>query len=301
MKTSEVGIDIPEVMGSLPNAVVARHLTAGILSGHEALPRLTLRKAAVPLSEDEMRWRTAPIRALADEAMRRFQELRTPRARAAADGWFAPRLHATLRMTRAEAADPGLWNFLALIVAPDYVIWRHKGVKGTAASRFSGRHYDQSFARLWWAAELFRNGRDYRTVELACRAQDVLNSTMRLDVIDHRPTALAFIKVLQPMLIERSSGHSDLVNALSPAVNAAGSTLLYDVLAPDEPTDDDALRLWIEESAEVPAVHWDRLPAGPDDGAVSDAAIARLTPLFEQLLTEAPKRKRPKKAKSIDE
>ncbi|UUV28479.1 DUF6339 family protein [Amycolatopsis roodepoortensis] len=296
-----MGIEIPEILGSLPNAVVARHLTTGVLSGRQMPPHLTLRKAAVPLPEGEMRWRTAPIRALVEEAMRRFQDLRTPKARAAADGWLAPRLHATLRMTRAEAADNGLWNFIALIVAPDYVIWRHLGTKGTKAVRFSGRHDLQAFSRLWWAAELFRNGSDYRTVELACRSQDVLGSPMRLDVIDHRPTALAFLRVLQEPLTKRSPRHGDLVNALSSAVNTAGSTLFYDVLAPEEPADDDALRMWIEDAAEMPAVPWDRLPVGPDDGAVDDTSIARLTPLFERLLKEAPKRDRSKRVKPIDE
>lgn len=37
--------------------------------------------------------------------------------RTRADAWLAPRLHATLRLTRQEAADRRLWNHLALAVA----------------------------------------------------------------------------------------------------------------------------------------------------------------------------------------
>ncbi|MFC7757539.1 DUF6339 family protein [Catellatospora bangladeshensis] len=193
--------DLPHVLGSLPGAAVTKHMSRGIQAGQERPPQVILRKASNPLPELEDRWRTEPVRELLDEAMRRFAG-----GRASADGWLAPRLHATLRMTRAEAADPGLWNFLAMIVAPDYVVWRHKGAEIAPAARFAGPHYKQAFARLWWAAELFRNGADYRPVELACRVQDVLNTTMRLDVIDHRPTALAIVGVLERLLADGSPG-----------------------------------------------------------------------------------------------
>ncbi|WP_236005129.1 DUF6339 family protein [Amycolatopsis pittospori] len=226
-----------------------------------------------------------------DVAMERFEERPTD-----ADGWLAPRLHATLRMTRAEAADGRLWNYLAMIAAPDYVVWRHKGTEITATSRFSGPHYTQAFARLWWAAELFRNGDDYGPVEVACSVQDVLNTTMRLDVIDHRPTAIAVIRVLEELRRSNVSRLGDRVNALSSAVNAAGSTLMYDVLAPDEPVDHDAVHDWIAEAAGMAPVHWDRLPDGPDDGEVREDAVIALVPLFKQLLEEAPMRLRKKVA-----
>ncbi|MFE7884965.1 DUF6339 family protein [Streptomyces sp. NPDC057411] len=237
------------------------------------------------------RRRTAPVRELLDEAMRRFAD-----DRYAADGWLAPRLHATLRMTRAEAADSRLWNHLAMIVAPDYVVWRHKGADNAegpgiaAAARFSGPHYTQTFSRLWWAAELFRDGDDYRPVATACRVQDVLNTTMRLDVIDHRPTAQALIRVIGGLLDAGVARPGDHVNALSSAVNAAGSTLMYDVLARDVPPDMDELHDWIEAGADE-AVDWDR-PEGPRDGRVDGAAVDALLPLFEKLRAEAPLRRR---------
>ncbi|MDI5979386.1 DUF6339 family protein [Amycolatopsis magusensis] len=219
--------------------------------------------------------------------MRRFEAKRT-----AADGWLAPRLHATLRMSRAEAADARLWNFLALLVAPDYVIWRHRGKKLAQAARFSGAHHTQAFARLWWAAELFRDGEDYRPVETACRVQDVLNTTMRLDVVDHRPTALAIVRITHRLLEENVPRPGDQVNALSAAINSAGSTLVYEALAPDPGPDTDSVHEWIAGAESAPAVPLDRLPDGPADGAVADSAIRNLVPLFEQMLADAPKRSR---------
>lgn len=287
---STVPADIPPRLGLLADTVVAKYLSRGIQTGQEHPPVVALFNASKKLPETDIRWRTAPVRELLDKAMQRYADSRTN-----ADAWLAPRLHATLRLTRAEAADSRLWNFLAILVAPDYVVWRHKSKEGeklTAAARFSGIHYIQTFARLWWAAELFRNGEDYRPAEIACQVQDFFNSTLRLDVIDHRPTALAIARIVERLISEGATPVGDHVNALSSAVNAAGSTLIYDVLAPDDPVDEEARASWIAEAAEMPPVPWERLPYGPPDGAVSKTAVEALVPLFEQMLTDAPLRKR---------
>jgi hypothetical protein len=280
-------VDIPPVLGLLPDAAVIKHLGHGIQAGRERPPLAALRKLSFVLPGAEPRWATAPVRDLLDEAMKRFDDRPVD-----ADAWLAPRLHATLRMTRAEAADSRRWNFLAMVMASDYVAFRHGGKEIVQASRFCGPHYTQAFARLWWAAELFRDGEDYQPAVTACRIQDVLNTTMRLDVIDHRPTAQAIVRLVERLMIAGTPSLGDHVNALSKAVNAAGSTLVYDLLAPDDPIDDDALRDWIAESADMPPVPWDRLPVGPDDGSVSRDAVDSLLPLFEQLLHDAPRRRR---------
>jgi hypothetical protein len=192
-----------------------------------------------------------------------------------------------------------------MVVAPDYVVWRHKGADdaegpGVAtAARFSGLHYTQTFSRLWWAAELFRNGDDYRPVVTACRIQDVLNTTMRLDVIDHRPTAQAMIRVVGGLLDAKVARPGDHVNAFSAAVNAAGSTLMYDVLAQDTDPDVDELHDWIRDGAGE-AVDWENLPDGPDDCRVAAASVEALLPLFERLREEAPLRRR-KSVRTDDE
>ncbi|WP_128981594.1 DUF6339 family protein [Streptomyces roseicoloratus] len=285
--------DLPPVFALLPDAAVAGHLGRSIQAGLELPPQVALARACVAYDESTAeRRQTAPVRDLLDEAMRRFAD-----DRSSADGWLAPRLHATLRMTRAEAADGRLWNHLAMIVAPDYVVWRHKGADkaegpGVAtAARFSGPHYTQAFSRLWWAAELFRDGDDYRPVVTACRVQDVLNTTLRLDVIDHRPTAQAVIRVVGRLVDEGAPRPGDRVNALSSAVNAAGSTLMYDVLARDDAPDPDELLDWIE-AGKSEVVDWERLPEGPSDGRVRPAAVDALLPFFEKLLEEAPLRRR---------
>ncbi|MGW3545668.1 DUF6339 family protein [Nocardia niigatensis] len=281
---------------------MARFLTAGVLSGRENPRREALIKATRPLQIEPLgRWRAQPVRDLLDEAMSRFDQ-----GNAAVDGWLAPRLHATLRMTRAEAADGEIWNYLALVVAPDYVVWRHKprGVddKGEAPeTRFNGLPYTQAFSRLWWAAELFRNGHDYRPVQAVFRYQEFPNTVLRFSVIDHRPTALTIVRMVEDMIANGTAAIGDVITPLATAVNAAGSTLVFDVIAPDSEVDHEALAEWIAESDTMPAVPWEALPSGPDDGMVDESAIEALLPLFTELLESAGRRDRSKRDAEANE
>ncbi|MFE9400276.1 DUF6339 family protein [Streptomyces sp. NPDC006530] len=275
----------PEQIALLPDIVAAKYLTHSVLSGKELPPRVALLRSSTPVGPAAARWDAKAVRVLFEEARRRHEH-----ERAAADAWLAPRLHATMRMTRREAADSGLWNFLAMVVAPDYVLWRHKGVtqegERATADRFVGLHYKQTFARLWWAAEMFRDGDDYRPAVSACGNQDVLNTVLRFDIIDHRPAARAVVTLLDRGLVRTGRD----VNGLGRAVNAAGSTLVYDVLAPDDSLDWDARRYWVEEAENMGPMPLDGLPDGPEDGRIPRDSVDRLVGLFEKLFAEAPVR-----------
>lgn len=288
-------VDAPDRLGLLPAEVASKFLTTGVRAGEKYLPQVAIVRASMPVEDDSVRWSSAPVREIFDEAMHRFDGSRTD-----ADAWLAPRLHATLRMTRAEAARPALWNFLALAVVPDYVLWRHLptgGAKVGAAPqvdscRFVGPHHSQALARLWWAAEMFRDGHDYRPAAIACGNQDMLNTALRLEAIDHKPTALAMVRVLWGLVDSGATRLGDHVNALCTAVNAAGSTIMYDVIAPDVLPEQEALLRWIDDAEAAPAVPWDRLPEGPDDGTARCSSVTHLAAMFEKFCDEAPPRDR---------
>jgi hypothetical protein len=279
---------IPERLALLPGSAVDTFLTEGLLKGEEIHGGIDLAKVVEPLPEDDARWWVEPIRSLVEDVMFEFREDRTR-----ADAWLAPRLHATLRLTRREAADRRLWNHLALAVAPDYVAWRHlpKGKnpeRRIAAERFRGPADRQCFSRLWWAAELFRNGPDYEPVEAACGNQDLIHTVLRMDLIDHRPTAQALVRLLKEGQV--TTGRE--IFGLSAAVNAAGATLIYDVLAPDGPKDPTRLRDWIAEAETAPPVSRHTLPVGPDEDPVQEKSVAALTAYFNDLFETAPVRGR---------
>ncbi|QDL71659.1 hypothetical protein DNK48_22255 [Streptomyces malaysiensis subsp. malaysiensis] len=280
----------PDVLALLPTPAATQYLTRSVLAGQEGPPRVALQRVSKPIGSTAARWYTVPVRELVEEAMRRFADTRTR-----ADAWLAPRLHATLRMTRAEAADPELWNFVSLVVAPDYVVWRHRGAATSAAlrpttptDRFVGGHYKHAFARLWWAAEMFRDGEDYSSAEFACGNQDVLNTALRLNAIDHRPTALALLRILRNLAACKVSHLGDHVNALASEINLVGSTLMYDVIAPVEPPDVDAVLDWIAEGESAPPVPLESLPDGPRDGRVPGSSVDALVKILEKIHQDSP-------------
>ena len=282
---------LPERLALISDAQAAEYLTAGVLEGKDDVRSIALSKAAEPLPGDDVRAELYRVRDLIDDAMDMFRSERPT----AADAWLAPRLHETLRLTRREAAEKGFWTYLALGVAPDYVVWRHLpdpradgSPRAVARDRFVGPHYKQAFARLWWTAELFRDGPDYRPVVVACSNQDMLNSAVRLDVIDHRPTAQALVRLLERGTVR--TGRE--VNALMPAINAAAATLMYDVIAPDVDRDGDALREWIDGVASALPAPRNTLPDGPEEERVPDDAVRHLVTQFEDLFSDVPVRGR---------
>ncbi|MFF1710729.1 DUF6339 family protein [Streptomyces sp. NPDC058268] len=279
---------LPARLALLSDLNAAQYLTEGLLAGKEDVPAIALHKVAEPLPGDEARAALHPVRDLVDDAMHEYREAKATQA----DAWLAPRLHATLRLNRREAADRRLWNYLALGVAPDYVVWRHTSERKedkaptVAATRFRGAHYTQAFARLWWAAELFRNGSDYSPVVTACAHQDMLNTSLRLDVIDHRPTAQAMVRLIERGTV--STGRD--VNALARAVNTSAATLMYDVIAPDAERDAGPLREWIEAAESAGAVSRRQLPEGPNEEQAPDSSVEALADYFAQLFADAPVR-----------
>ncbi len=282
---------LPERLGLLSATAADPFLTEDLLRGVQGHGGVDLAKVVEPLPEDDARWVVEPLRDLVDDAMHQFRDNRTD-----ADGWLAPRLHATLRLTRREAADQRIWNHLALAVAPDYVAFRHPpappsrngGQSRINRDRFKGAADRQCFSRLWWAAEMFRNGEDYAPVVAACGNQDLIHNALRLDLIDHRPTAQALVRVLERGI----AGTGREINGLMAAINTAGATLVYDALAPDEPRDPEALRQWIAEAESAPPVPRHGLPTGPDEEPVPEESVAALTDYFAELFETAPVRGR---------
>ncbi|MFJ2514781.1 DUF6339 family protein [Streptomyces griseoviridis] len=278
---------VPERLGLLSATAADPFLTVDLLRGIQGHAGVDLAKVVEPLPEDDARWVVEPIRDLVDDAMFQFEDNRTD-----ADGWLAPRLHATLRLTRGEAADKRLWSHLALAVAPDYVAWRHPPQGGDQprinSARFKGTSDRQCFSRLWWAAEMFRDGADYAPVVTACANQELLHSALRMDLVDHRPTAQALVRLLDRGV----AGTTREINGLLAAINIAGATLVYDALAEDEPRDPAVLRRWIAEAESAPPVPRHDLPEGPEEEAVPRESVDRLSAYFMELFETAPVRGR---------
>jgi hypothetical protein len=207
----------------------------------------------------------------------------------ASDAWLAPRLHAVLRLRRNEAAGRGLWGWLATVEFSDYTRWRFPGKtadeeedeskRGTPLKRLVGSGRDNALSRLWWGAELFRNGEDYTPVVNAFAKQDVPNTWLSLDAVHHPAAAQAALRMLPAM-------GSKPINRLSTALDHVLTTIQLDVLAPIEPPDTLAADEWVAAHADIDDILGDELPRGPEENPVPGELVNEVEALIRRVATE---------------
>lgn len=184
--------------------------------------------------------------------------------RAASDAWLAPRLHHALRLTRAQAADRGLWHWVAVRPGAGYVKWRwagvSDGVNGVADERWWGAVNKQAFARLWWGAELFRDGADYEPVVRAFRRQDLINSYLHRPLVRCRSFALGIVDVLTDESGEALPSRT--VNDLARVLNLCTAGRPPEIDTSFQTDDMEALRSWARYDPPI-RIDWTWLPMGP--------------------------------------
>jgi hypothetical protein len=226
-----------------------------------------------------------PVLAILQEAMRRFAN--NPDQ---SDPWLAPRVHAALRLTRREAADKRIWHYLNVIALPEFVRWRFGAVdpeNPTIApqDRFMGEDSKNAIGRLWWVAEMTRNGPDYGETESVLRTSRFYTSWQPLDAMHHRPAALAFCRFDREF--NDNKGLTDSQSArLAKAFNLRLSTLCLDALAANPPTDTAAVEDWCDEQVDETKFMGDELPQGPDEEPVPEPSITAVTEILTSLAQE---------------
>lgn len=179
--------------------------------------------------------------------------------RAVSDRWLAPRVHYALRLHRSDAGDRGVWQWLALRYRW-YVEWRWQDKDGAVAeNRWWGEVHKQSFARLWWGAELFRDGPDYRPVERAFVFQDLPNSYLHRPLVRCRSLALSIIERFPET---EEPGRSDKINALAKTLNLATAGSPPEVETGYQTDDEAAHAQWARQNPSI-LENWDDLPYGP--------------------------------------
>jgi len=178
--------------------------------------------------------------------------------RTVSDRWLAPRLHYALRLFRAEAADRGIWQWIALRY-PWYLAWRWADPDGNIAEdRWWGPVHKQAFARLWWGAEIFRDGPDYRPVEQAFVFQDLPNSYLHRPLVRCRSLALAVVD----RVASSSSPSADQVNSLARVLNLATVGTPPEVETGYQIDDLSTYQQWAGSTI-PPVDDWAPLPPGP--------------------------------------
>lgn len=221
-----------------------------------------------------------PLRELITTAMVKFGN-----DAAKSDSWLGPRVHAAFRLTRREAADKRLWQYLTVVEFAEYVRWRwgNEGhEKAAPLDRFFGEDSKNAISRLWWIPELTRNGPDYSRSVAALEISRFAVSWMQIIVSHHRPCTLAVVDFLKQ---RQASNSADLDGQkLAKALNAILRTISLDMLTPNPSLDADAIRDWVRDKVDTTLI-MDKLPYGPDEAPVSEQDIDTMRQFLEELAT----------------
>ena len=121
-----------------------------------------------------------------------------------ADFEIAVALYEGLNITPVMAAEPGLWNFLAVALVPDLVRWRfptHEGVSLAATiDRWlvGSRSNRQNFQRLWWRAFFLRDSvaSDPWEVFRRLKEDDFIAIVERTNLVGYQKGVLALARAV---------------------------------------------------------------------------------------------------------
>lgn len=111
------------------------------------------------------------------------------------DAWLAPRLHAALRIPRRVAMDEGMWTWLAFQSQPFVEARFKKDGRPLHPWRYRGAWSRNALSRLWWGAEMTRNGSDYSAVPFCFARTRTAQFALELMYSWDRAAAIAFTLV----------------------------------------------------------------------------------------------------------
>jgi hypothetical protein len=218
------------------------------------------------------------IRALFTAAL----ELDKPKAEL--DSWLAPRFHYLFRISRRTASDRGVWAWLAATICRQYVMTRFAGEGPITPMRYYGELLRNAVSRLWWGAEMVRNGPSYEYVPIVFSRVRTAEFALELRYSWYRPAAIAFTRVAEG--VGRGKRLSDEeMKDLSKSVNAYLSLTALESIGLNEDENglfDEDWRQHGPSLAEATGSELSRL-VGPQDGVASRQALDGLDDWFRRI------------------
>lgn len=206
----------------------------------------------------------------------------SPRDEYRLDRWLASRLHAAVRVPRRIASDRRFWAWLAMTYGAEYVHSRFQESGVVSAWRFTGELLRNALSRLWWAAELVRDGRSYKDVDRCLSRVRVAQFALELKYSWYRPAAIAFVRVATDAT--NRLGEDDL-KALSTRANAYLPLAPLEAIGFDNSFDRPDWQWWLGKTT-LADLCSDEPPVGPEDGQASTEAIDLLSAWYSEILTE---------------
>jgi len=209
------------------------------------------------------------------------------------DGWLAPRVHSALRITRRLAADRGFWAWVAVEAGSRYVHHRWGEMKESGDGsvtpwRYTGeaplRNLRNGVARLWWGAEMVRNGPSYEYVRPTFARVRTAQWVLELRYSRFRAAAIAFVRVCEGL--DGGKPLSDVrMQGLSTKANAYLTLTALEEIGGGEADEsyDAAWRRHVPTLTEITAEELH----GPEDGYAPAASIERVAAWLRALVNDS--------------
>jgi hypothetical protein len=207
------------------------------------------------------------------------------------DAWLAPRFHYLFRISRRTAGDRGAWAWLAMTICRRYVMWRFGSEGQLKAWRYYGDLLRNATSRLWWGAEMVRNGPSYEYVPLVFNRVRTAEFALELSYSRYRPAAIAFTRVAEGVGTRQRLSDEEMKD-LSKSVNAYLSLTALEAMGLNEDessvTEDD----WRRHRPSLSEVQYADVISlqGPTDGTASPDAIRQLEEWFREIALVASNR-----------
>jgi hypothetical protein len=203
------------------------------------------------------------------------------------DSWLAPRLHNSVRLPRRLAADGGIWVWLAL-QCPEIIEARFGKTEGKVHPwRYRTVWSRNALARLWWGAEMTRNGPSYADVRHCFARTRTAQFTLELMYSWSRPAAIGFARVAEG--VDEGPRLTDTqMKALSTRLKVYLSLRSLELGQVDREDTEEFDSEWASHTPSLTSLLSPDLASlsGPANGACEEPVIVGMCEWFRQIVSE---------------
>jgi hypothetical protein len=153
------------------------------------------------------------------------------------DAALASEVRKHLGFTREQASHDGVWRYLAVVEFPDFVRCRWPYSDDSSERTFNSARekflrpasdlYGNALVRLWWMAELTRDGDNYSLTRVALEHQELANDVFDRGYARYPPAVRATVDELR-------DASSSVVSDTTTKLNHALSTIRLESLSESE-------------------------------------------------------------------
>ena len=167
-----------------------------------------------------------------------------------------------------------------------YVRARHKSPTGIVQPKHYVHHerLKNAAGRLWWAAELLRNGPNYEIVPCALESVAAGEFAVELKYSWYRPAAIAFARVAMGMDGGKKLNDKG-IRSLSRKINSYLTLRSLEAAGAESNEQHHYDLEWREHQPSLEDLVGDTLPEGPGDGCASGDSVTELEKWFRSIAT----------------